>query len=184
MVSTAEDYVRFAQMLLNGGELDQVRLLSPRTVSFMTSDHLWPGVAFSPVTLNLFEPLGIAPTPKVGQGFGLGFVVRTQEGRNPMPGSPGEYFWAGIWGTAFWVDAIETLTLSDTQFLKGDTNGKATTTSGEFRIAAGSGRLPVVVLQHGSGGLGANIEMWERELNAIGVSTFALDGFTGRGLRR
>ena len=81
MVSTAGDYVRFAQMLLNGGQLDQVRLLSPRTVSFMTSDHLWPGVAFSPVTLNLFEPLGIAPTPKVGQGFGLGFVVRTQEGR-------------------------------------------------------------------------------------------------------
>jgi CubicO group peptidase (beta-lactamase class C family) len=109
MVSTAEDYVRFAQMLLNGGELDQVRLLSPRTVSFMTSDHLWPGVGFSPVTLNLFEPLGIAPTPKVGQGFGLGFVVRTQEGRNPMPGSPGEYFWAGIWGTAFWVDPREKL---------------------------------------------------------------------------
>ena len=109
MVSTAGDYVRFAQMLLNGGELDQVRLLSPRTVSFMTSDHLWPGVAFSPVTLNLFEPLGIAPTPKVGQGFGLGFVVRTQEGRNPMPGSPGEYFWAGIWGTAFWVDPKEKL---------------------------------------------------------------------------
>ena len=109
MVSTAGDYVRFAQMLLNGGELDQVRLLSPRTVSFMTSDHLWPGVAFSPVTLNLFEPIGIAPTPKVGQGFGLGFVVRTQEGRNPMPGSPGEYFWAGIWGTAFWVDPKEKL---------------------------------------------------------------------------
>jgi CubicO group peptidase (beta-lactamase class C family) len=109
MVSTALDYVRFAQMLLNGGELDQMRLLSPRTVSFMTSDHLWPGVAFSPVTLNLFEPLGIAPTPKVGQGFGLGFVVRTQEGRNPMPGSPGEYFWAGIWGTAFWVDPKEKL---------------------------------------------------------------------------
>jgi CubicO group peptidase (beta-lactamase class C family) len=109
MVSTASDYVRFAQMLLNGGQLDQVRLLSPRTVSFMTSDHLWPGVAFSPVTLNLFEPLGIAPTPKVGQGFGLGFVVRTQEGRNPMPGSPGEYFWAGIWGTAFWVDPKEKL---------------------------------------------------------------------------
>ena len=109
MVSTASDYVRFAQMLVNGGELDRVRLLSPRTVSFMTSDHLWPGVAFSPVTLNLFEPLGIAPTPKVGQGFGLGFVVRTQEGRNPMPGSPGEYFWAGIWGTAFWVDPKEKL---------------------------------------------------------------------------
>lgn len=109
MVSTASDYFRFAQMLLNGGELDHVRLLSPRTVAFMTSDHLWPGIAFSPVTLELFEPLGIAPTPKVGQGFGLGFVVRTQEGRNPMPGSPGEYSWAGIWGTTFWVDPKEQL---------------------------------------------------------------------------
>ena len=109
MVSTASDYVRFAQMLLNGGELDHVRLLSPRTVAFMTSDHLWPGIVFSPVTLELFEPLGIAPTPKVGQGFGLGFVVRIQEGRNPMPGSPGEYYWAGIWGTAFWVDPKEKL---------------------------------------------------------------------------
>ena len=55
------------------------------------------------------RPLEIAPTPKVGQGFGLGFVVRTQEGRNPMPGSPGGYFWAGIWGTAFWVDPKEKL---------------------------------------------------------------------------
>jgi CubicO group peptidase (beta-lactamase class C family) len=81
----------------------------PRTVAFMTSDHLWPGIAFSPVTLELFEPLGFAPTPKVGQGFGLGFVVRTQEGRNPMPGSPGEYSWAGIWGTTFWVDPKEQL---------------------------------------------------------------------------
>jgi dienelactone hydrolase len=80
------------------------------------------------------------------------------------------------------LHAIETLTLSDTQFLKGDANGKATTTTGELRIAAGSGRLPLVVLQHGSGGVGANVEMWEREFNAIGVSTFALDGFTGRGL--
>ena len=80
------------------------------------------------------------------------------------------------------LHAIETLTLSDAQFLTGDANGKATATSGEFRIAAGSGRLPVVVLQHGSGGMGANIEMWARELNAMGVSTFALDGFTGRGL--
>jgi CubicO group peptidase (beta-lactamase class C family) len=109
MVSTASDYARFAQMLLNGGVLENARLLSPRTVAFMTSDHLWPGIAFSPVTLELFEPLGIAPTPRVGQGFGLGFVVRTQEGRNPMPGSPGEYSWAGIWGTTFWVEPKEQL---------------------------------------------------------------------------
>lgn len=80
------------------------------------------------------------------------------------------------------LHAIETLTLSDAQFLKGDPNGKATTTTGEFRIAAGSGRLPVVMFQHGSGGIVANEEMWAREFNAMGVSTFALDGFTGRGL--
>ncbi len=80
------------------------------------------------------------------------------------------------------LHAVETLTLSDTQFLKGDANGKATTIAGALRIAAGAGRLPVVVIQHGSGGVGANIEMWEREFNAIGVSTFTLDGLTGRGL--
>ncbi|HEY7301059.1 MAG TPA: dienelactone hydrolase family protein [Xanthobacteraceae bacterium] len=80
------------------------------------------------------------------------------------------------------MHAIHTLTLSDKQFLTGDSNGKETLTSGQLRIAQGSGRLPVVVLQHGSGGMGANIEMWSREFNAMGISTFALDGFTGRGL--
>ncbi len=78
--------------------------------------------------------------------------------------------------------AINTLTLSDAQFLTGDANAKATTTTGQLRIPNGTGRLPVVVLQHGSGGMGANIEMWAREFNAMGVATFALDGFTGRGL--
>jgi len=80
------------------------------------------------------------------------------------------------------LHAIHTLTLSDRQFLSGDLNGKETITSGQLRIAQGLGRLPVIVLQHGSGGMGANIEMWSKEFNAIGVSTFALDGFTGRGL--
>ena len=77
---------------------------------------------------------------------------------------------------------IHTLTLSDKQFLTGDQNGKETITTGQLRIAQGSGRLPVVVLQHGSGGMGANIELWTKEFNAMGISTFALDGFTGRGL--
>jgi dienelactone hydrolase len=80
------------------------------------------------------------------------------------------------------LHAINTMTLSDAQFLTGDANGKATVTTGQLRVAAGSGRLPVVVLQHGSGGIAANIDLWERELNAVGVTTFALDGFTGRGL--
>jgi dienelactone hydrolase len=77
---------------------------------------------------------------------------------------------------------IATLTLSDRQFLEGDANAKPVTITAELRIAQGSGRLPVVVLEHGSGGLSANVEFWARELNEQGISTFALDGFTGRGL--
>jgi dienelactone hydrolase len=78
---------------------------------------------------------------------------------------------------------IQTLTLSDSHFLKGEADGKPATISGEFRIAqGGAGRLPVVVLMHGSGGMGPNIEMWASEFNAMGISTFAIDGFTGRGL--
>ena len=80
------------------------------------------------------------------------------------------------------LHAIHTLTLSDKQFLTGDAEAKATTVSGQLRLAAASGRLPVVVLIHGSGGMGPNIEMWAREFNAMGVATFAIDGFTGRGL--
>lgn len=74
------------------------------------------------------------------------------------------------------------LTLSDSQFLTGDRSGKPVTLAGEFRIAQGSGRLPVAVLMHGSGGVGANIEPWAEELNAMGVSVFIIDGFTGRGI--
>ncbi len=77
---------------------------------------------------------------------------------------------------------IQTLTLSDQQFLEGDAGGKPVTICGQLRIAQGSGRLPVVVLQHGSGGYAANVDVWSRELNELGISTFALDGFTGRGL--
>jgi len=80
------------------------------------------------------------------------------------------------------VYSIPSLTLSDEQFLKGDAGGKPVVVSGHLRIAQGSGRLPVVVLIHGSGGMGPNIEYWSREFNEMGVSTFALDGFTGRGL--
>ncbi len=80
------------------------------------------------------------------------------------------------------LHSIQTLTLSDQQFLKGDPDGKPAVTTGEFRIAQGQGRLPVVVLMHGSGGVGANVDMWVRELNHMGLSTFVIDGFTGRGL--
>ena len=104
MVSTASDYVRFSQMLLNDGELDGVRLLSPDVVAFMASDHLPPDIAFSPDMLQIFEPLGIAATPRSGQSFGLGFMVRTQRGEHPTLGEPGEFYWQGAWGTAFFID--------------------------------------------------------------------------------
>ncbi len=80
------------------------------------------------------------------------------------------------------LHSISTLTLTDTQFLRGDTSGKPTITSGQLRLPKGSGPMPVVVLQHGSAGMAPNVEMWTREFNRIGVATFALDGFTGRGL--
>jgi dienelactone hydrolase len=76
---------------------------------------------------------------------------------------------------------IVTMTLSDTQFLKG-IDGAPATVTGQFRIAQGEGRVPVVVMIHGSGGMGPNIDVWANELNAMGISTFAIDGFTGRGL--
>lgn len=79
------------------------------------------------------------------------------------------------------LHAIPTLTLSDEEFLKGR-GGKPATVGGELRIAQGSGKLPAVILVHGSSGIGPGIELWTHELNGMGISTFVIDGFTGRGL--
>jgi CubicO group peptidase (beta-lactamase class C family) len=108
MVSTAPDYRRFTQMLLNGGTLEGVRIVSRKTVDLMTSDHLPPGIAFSATTRAQFEES--APIPEFGQGFGLGFCVRKEAGRNPVPGSAGDFYWSGVHGTYFWVDPQEQLT--------------------------------------------------------------------------
>jgi cephalosporin-C deacetylase-like acetyl esterase len=79
--------------------------------------------------------------------------------------------------------AIETLTLTDQQFLTGDKNGKVVSISGELRIPQGtSGRLPVVILQHGSGGLNAGHELWAKTFNDMKIASFRLDSFSGRGL--
>ena len=79
--------------------------------------------------------------------------------------------------------SIPTLTISDSDFLKGDASqAKPATVNAELRIAQRSGRTPVAVLIHGSSGVGPNIELWVRDLNAMGFSTFVIDGFTGRGL--
>jgi CubicO group peptidase (beta-lactamase class C family) len=96
MVGTALDYARFAQMLLNGGTLDGKRILGPKTVAYMTSDHLDPSIAHGPAYL-----------PGPGFGFGLGFAVRKDAGVAAVPGSVGEYNWGGAGGTYFWVDPKE-----------------------------------------------------------------------------
>ena len=79
--------------------------------------------------------------------------------------------------------AVETLTLSDQQFLTGDKNGKPTTIAGELRLPRGAtGKLPAVVLLHGSGGVGPGPEMWAKYFNEMGVASYVLDSFTGRGI--
>jgi CubicO group peptidase (beta-lactamase class C family) len=96
MVGTAMDYARFCQMLLNGGTLDGKRILGPKTVAFMTSDHVGTVVTPGPYYL-----------PGPGFGFGLGFAVRGTPGVSAFPGSVGEYNWGGAGGTYFWVDPKE-----------------------------------------------------------------------------
>ncbi len=99
-VSTPVDYLRFAQMLLNGGQLDGKRVLSRTTVALMTSDHLGTRIE-APVTPGEL----LLGTP--GYTFGLGFAVRQGAGVAGVPGSAGEFMWAGYAGTYFWVDPKE-----------------------------------------------------------------------------
>jgi len=106
LLSTASDYSRFCQMLVNGGELNGVRLLSPKTLAIMTSDQIPPGTA----RVGMLEATqDMTPVPEIGQSFGLGFAVRTEAGRSPVSGSVGDYFWAGAGGTYFWIDPQEKL---------------------------------------------------------------------------
>ncbi len=106
LMSTAEDYARFCQMLLNGGELDGARLLSRKSVQLMTSNHLPPNIAYGSFTAEL----GLtAPMPQLGQGYGLGVGVRIEPGRGVVPGSVGDYYWGGATGPYFWIDPQEKL---------------------------------------------------------------------------
>ncbi len=91
LVSTASDYARLLQMLLNGGALDGQRLLSPKTIELMTSNHV--GSLYSNGNF----------------GFGLGFEITEHVGRSGRPGSVGEYGWGGAYHTKFWVDPVEKL---------------------------------------------------------------------------
>jgi CubicO group peptidase (beta-lactamase class C family) len=104
--STAGDYARFCRMLLNGGELDGVRLLSRKSIELMTHNHLPAAIAFGEHTAELGQG---APLPQLGQGYGLGFGVRIDAGLSPAPGSVGDFYWAGITGPSFWIDPREQL---------------------------------------------------------------------------
>jgi dienelactone hydrolase len=77
---------------------------------------------------------------------------------------------------------IQTLTISDEQFLTGDASGRPTTISGILKVAQGSGHFPLVILVHGSGGIEENAVIWERLFASLGISTFEIDSFTGRGI--
>ncbi len=77
---------------------------------------------------------------------------------------------------------LQTLTLSDEQFLKGDAYGRPTTIAGVLRVAQGAGRLPLVVLVPGSGGIGPSADVWDRQFEPMGISTFTMDSFAGRGI--
>ncbi len=107
LVSTALDYARFCKMFLTGGTLDGVRLVSPKTIEHMTSNHIPPGYKnANPVAVQLFWP---SPSVETGQGFGLGFAINWKPERSPLPGSKGIYYWNGILGTHFWIDPKEQL---------------------------------------------------------------------------
>ncbi len=97
LVSTAMDYARFCQMLLNGGTLDGNRVIGRTTLAFMASNHLAANIK---VESHLLPP---------GHGFGLGFAVRTDAGMAPYARSVGQFFWSGVAGTFFWIDPKEDL---------------------------------------------------------------------------
>jgi CubicO group peptidase (beta-lactamase class C family) len=96
LVSTAGDYARFLQMLLDLGTFDGQRFLSRKTIELMTADHLGPMTGAPDLLLP-------------GHGFGLGFAVRLHTGIAHVPGTIGQYFWGGLAGTTFWVDPAEQL---------------------------------------------------------------------------
>ena len=117
LVSTAADYHRFTQMLLNEGELDGVRLLGSRTVRYMAENHLPGGADLEAIGRPLFSE-----TTFDGTGFGFGFSVLADPVKNKVLASPGEFAWGGAASTAFWVDPVEQITaLFFTQLLPSST---------------------------------------------------------------
>jgi len=96
--STAGDYIRFGQMLLNGGSLDGKRVLGPQTVTFMASNHL---------NKDIKNNVGLTEPGRIGYGFGLGVAVRMERGLSAINGNVGDFTWNGANGTVFWADPKE-----------------------------------------------------------------------------
>ena len=113
LVSTAHDYLRFCRMLVNGGELDGVRILGRKTIELMTCNHLPNGEDLTRWALGSFSE-----TANEGYGFGLGFSINLGPDRTATIGSKGEYAWGGAASTIFWVDPVEELVvILMTQFM-------------------------------------------------------------------
>jgi CubicO group peptidase (beta-lactamase class C family) len=104
LCSTTADYLTFCRALLNGGALGDVRLLSPKTIALMTSNHLPGGRDLTEMSKSMFSEASYA-----GIGFGLGFSVTMNPAKTMIPGSAGEYAWGGAASTAFWIDPAEQL---------------------------------------------------------------------------
>jgi CubicO group peptidase (beta-lactamase class C family) len=104
LVSTAGDYLKFCQMMLNGGEANGVRFLSPKTIALMTCNHLPGGLDLPALSKSLFSEVAYD-----GVGFGLGFSVTMDPAKTLLPGTAGEYAWGGAASTAFWIDPKEEL---------------------------------------------------------------------------
>jgi CubicO group peptidase (beta-lactamase class C family) len=107
LVSTAHDYLRFCRMMLNGGTLDGVQILSPKTVALFSLNYLPDGREIADMALpGMFSESGYA-----GVGFSIGCGVNVDVAKTRLPGSLGEYFWGGAAATAFWIDPKEELTV-------------------------------------------------------------------------
>ena len=107
LVSTAHDYLRFCRMMLNGGTLDGVQILSPKTVALFSLNYLPDAREIADMALpGMFSESGYA-----GVGFSLGCGVNVNVAKTRLPGSLGEYFWGGAAATAFWIDPKEELTV-------------------------------------------------------------------------
>jgi CubicO group peptidase (beta-lactamase class C family) len=113
LCSTAADYLTFCRALLNRGELGGVRLIGPKTLALMTTNHLPGGRDLTEMSKSMFSE-----ATNAGIGFGLGFAVTMNPAQTLLPGSAGEYYWGGAASTAFWIDPAEQLiTIFMTQLL-------------------------------------------------------------------